>query len=638
MPADSLTGTVIRKNGKWFVNAKSLSNSWDFKSKYADNNVWDADISFDKCPLNNISGWLNDGHVLSGTLTGTANYSSTKDGNIKLSATGLAYDNQPIGDTKLSISLTKEAIKVDSITVYLKEGKAIIWGQVGLSKTVSDTNLNFDIHQLPAGSLLIDGKLILTGKTRSDGFTDFSGNIKSDNFSINKWSTKEIYASIKLYGDTLSINDFICAPYFKGDLNLTFPQKTLKGKFLLQDIPLKKINPLMSGIAKGVLNIKGNILFPELELKYSASGTVFNDVSFDHAGDLKYFNGLLNINNIRLSCGKSFADVSGVIFPKISLKAAFSNVTGDIIKQISNMKSAFGGTFSGEMEVKGSVSRPEISIGAVGNNVSYGDIHLSELKGHAFYSNNIIKLNALDAKYSDSELKLLPASSIDLKKSQFVIKTECRNVHVGPFDVFGGINATGKYDISSKGKIGVLADIFAKNVWINQYNLTDFKTELKLKDGVVEFQPKDKSELKLIGRVDLNQMPQISVHHLRINYENIKELAIEGEIGNDKWDFTVSGKNIEVSAASELAGLTFPCDGSMDINITGKGSLEKPQLEASIDLYKGQISSIPYDNIYFLLSAKKDVITILKSRVTSKGKYSILASGYFAFLRHTRRL
>jgi hypothetical protein len=141
----------------------------------------------------------------------------------------------------------------------------------------------------------------------------------------------------------------------------------------------------------------------------------------------------------------------------------------------------------------------------------------------------------------------------------------------------------------------------------------------------------EKNELNISGVLNLNYLPLVKFDHLKLITGSGRECSIDGEVGEKKWDFIAIGKNMDIFATAELFGLTVPCEGSMNVNFTGKGTTERPEIEAAVDMSNGSISEIPFDNINLQLSSHHDVMTVVKAKLAKKNLFSITVSGFSPF-------
>lgn len=631
MAEDSIGMNVMVKDSMWFVSAISGANGWAAKVRYLDGKDWEASVHLDNSELAGLSPWIPGNHKFQGKATGAAAVSAKGEGTANLSFSGIVYNGNIVGDAVIEAALSSEYARIDRATLYTKNGKINIWGHIGLSENDDKTKLNVNSHQLRVAGRLIDGRLLLQGQLNKAEDWQFSGTMKSGKFRIDNWLTKKLTAGIKASKNGLRLTDFVWEPLVKGKVSADFKSGTLDGAFVFEGLQLENVLEPLKGRAKGILTLKGNLKNPDISLSYTSQSTIYKGYAFDHAGSINFNNGLLSINDLKIQHEKGSVRLDGSISPDMNLRASIVDFPLTTIRGMAKIKNTVSGVISGEVGLKGSLELPEISVNAGSKNIVIDDMEFREFSLGALWKNRVFVVDHALVKYLDSELKLLPDSYIDLKKAKFKVVSECRNIHLGPFDAFGELTVTGDYKHKVGKNLSVNSTLSSQSLWLNQYNLTDFRAQLKFDEGVLTFIPKSGNALKISGIVDLNYLPQIKFYRMKIASGIDREFLIDGEIGRTGWDFMVSGKNMDIAMVAELTGFTEDCSGSLDLNVVGKGSLEHPQIEASIDISNGSISDVPYDSMNFQLSARQDVITILKSRLFKQGQFSIIASGYSPF-------
>ncbi|MBL8024077.1 MAG: translocation/assembly module TamB domain-containing protein [Elusimicrobia bacterium] len=214
------------------------------------------------------------------------------------------------------------------------------------------------------------------------------------------------------------------------------------------------------------------------------------------------------------------------------------------------------------------------------------------------------------------------------KKGQwgFQLKNQLRNIHVGPLQLFGGLALRGKGDVLRKTISGRLG---ASSLWINQQVFDQDLAEVRWSRGRLDFFPIPQAPAFVQGAVRLDRWPQTFFEELTLWETGRPLLVLEGEMGPDRWDFTLGGKGLPAEALLSLADFDWPISGPWNVRVRGVGSLSAPNVRAEVVGGPGKIGPLPYDRLEANTHWVGDQIDVQEIRLSRRKGYLLTGSGRF---------
>lgn len=631
--ADPLTyeAHLRRENSAWFFNARSRVKDWALLGKWKNPGDWYARLALNNFRLYDFSKLTNSNFPIKGNFSGSLEYSSSRIGNIKLKFTQFAYKAHLFEEGNLGINLTPDFAEIKNLFIRSGKGRLSCYGKSGLDSSSNNSMINLTLRNFPVNNKIADGVIQINGDLKKNKEWNFYGYLDSNKFRIDNWHTNKLYAVISANSHSIAIENFVFQPLVSGGLNINFDTKAISGKLSVNNFKIEEIVPQLHGLAQGSAVISGTIKNPAVVFNYSIPKTEYQSIVFSQTGDLVYKNNTLLIQKILLTFETGNIQLAGKLTPNLAVSGRINLIPCSLLKSVTGTKIPVDGFISGYMKAAGDYKNPEIILDVSGKNIYVDKRLLSEFAARLnFYKGNF-RFEYLNAKFADSELKLLPMSSVDLNLHRFNLNTEWRNIHLGPADFFGMLKAKGTWEKTAQDKISISAALFTDNFWINQCNLEKARIDLRYDDEVVTFTPNKSQSLQLSGSIDLNNLEKVRFSSLTINWQNTKTLSMSGIMGKTFWNFSISGDNVSASALGELVDLQAPIEGDMNIDISGRGSVEQPQLEGTLNISNGMINDIPFDKFNLQWTARQDVITLIKGNLAKKDQYSIIASGFAPF-------
>lgn len=631
MPPTSWKFVVEKDTGPWMLSGRSEKNDWEISGRFKDSSDWAARARLTAFQVRDIMLIAAPGKEIAGLVTGTANYSSAnKSGEANAVFEGLSFGKIFEGRGRVAFRVSPEYLTVRDFALYSMKGIAAGNARIGLTAGSNDCNANIRFRNFPAAGALINGPLKLSGEFNAKGGPALTAVLSSPEFKVHDLPARKLKAQIALSGELISVKNLQWEKILSGSIQLTPRNGIIFGKISVRNLSLGYLTDSLNGIFEGDAAISGTASDPNIDLQYSVRDASWKETAFNHSGTLKFSGKSLFCDKIKVISGEDTVEVQGKLYPELDLVCRLPGVTGDRIKRLSGFKGGLSGSFSGEVAIKGPYGDPSVAADITGRNILFNNIALTELQSKGVYRNGSVSFSSAVAKFSDSELRILKDSTVNLKTNSFSMNTELRNVHLGPVDAFGITKLAGAWAESDKGP-SLNVTLNTGNLWLNQYNLDQMSFGIKYRDKVVTFVPNSKQQLKISGNLDTSSWPNLIFQRFAINYDNASSFVLDGTLGKNNWDFSASGKSISASVVSELLDSPAAVEGIADLNIIGKGSIDKPHLEGSLNVSAGTVSEIPFDNLNLQFSARQDVLTIMRARLMKKDQFAVVASGYVPF-------
>ncbi|MBN1621463.1 MAG: translocation/assembly module TamB domain-containing protein [Endomicrobiales bacterium] len=613
------------------LKADSSNNEWNIRSRLANRNDWDFNVKFNKLKSQNILPWFKTNLPLAGEFTGDVVYSSKREGKINISLNNLFYDKTYMGDGRMTFWMTPKVAIIKNLSLHSGKGTITGHGQIGLESGNNPCNIALKFHNYPIKNNLIHGPLEIKGKLHRNALWEFTGKLYSEIFQFSHWPKRSLKAKINISKNEVIISELIWYTLAKGELIFDLNQNIVTGGFQLSNIPLENLVRNMQGYLEGEVDISGKMFSPTIKLKYRVPETKYKSITFTHNGKISLINKSVYFEEVNISTGTSKLELKGRIWPKLTLIGDMYSISPSNIKPLVKLPFNLDGSFTGPIKIDGNLDAPEITMELKAKNILIDKNEIDEIKFKLKTTKSNIEIENLVAKFKDSELHFLKDSIVDLQNKYVDLKTECRNIHLGPIDLFGSLNIKGNWFITLDKKVSITTVIHVKSLWINEHNLIDSTLGLKYENKTLTFLPQKNQELQISGNIDLAGIPQFKFQRLKINWKNEGIFILDGEIGKNKWEFLITGKQSSANALAEVLDLPIPMSGELDINLIGQGSLDKPELEGSLNLYNGQFAYIPFDNLNIQFNAQNDVLTLSNAKLIKKDQYSFRASGYIPF-------
>ncbi|MBN1823979.1 MAG: translocation/assembly module TamB domain-containing protein [Endomicrobiales bacterium] len=569
---------------------------------------------------------------LEGKISGTASYSSSKYGTAKFDSESIKYKDTILNDVKLSLSMTPEYLIAKYVSAKVNDGSVSAQGRTGLKDISNECRIDLEFKDFPlSGRNKLSGRAAFTGTFYRGGDWNLSGQIRSNELKAGRWRTKKFSSYIYVSKKKMEMKEMMWFPFFGGMLSYYQPTKALEGNITVTDFPLWYFEKRVNGILNGNIALGGYLHNPQVTLNYDCINARYGEVEYSHSGRIKYLFGVLAADGVEVRSGTNTVRVAGQLWPKPEITGIIRNLSTDLIGKFQELPEKTSGYFRGKFSAKGEYSAPSIEAEILGKNIMVSGKTLSEVNAKIEYEENKLAVKDALIKYLDSEIKILPDTRVDILNGNFDGKLELRNVSAGPIEIFGPVKLKGGWSTGSDATAMVITRIETDDLWMNQFNLEDFAVDMNYSNRVLTFIPVEKSAVKVSGQVDITSLSSPVFYRFSISTGLTAKFVLDGAVGGDKWDFLATGKNTSVATITELTNLQFPFGGNGDFNIVGKGTLDNPQIEASINLSNGNVSDLAYDNINFQLSVRQNVLSVVQGRLFSEKLFTSVVTGYMPF-------
>ena len=163
-----------------------------------------------------------------------------------------------------------------------------------------------------------------------------------------------------------------------------------------------------------------------------------------------------------------------------------------------------------------------------------------------------------EAKTSEELIRFRPGSFVEFagpKPARLQLGTDIRNLHLGIFTLFGGLDMDGTWQIKPNG-FAIETQAQTHSLFINDYELEEGLLLVDYYDGILKFPAPSHAPRLVTGTIDFHSAPQLKFTDLFISGKDREGLQLSGDIGPALWDFQMAGRGLDMGTLGELAG--FP--------------------------------------------------------------------------------
>lgn len=243
------------------------------------------------------------------------------------------------------------------------------------------------------------------------------------------------------------------------------------------------------------------------------------------------------------------------------------------------------------------------------------------------------------AKTKEEQIRLNPGSFIDLagaREAKAQAGLEIRNLHLGVFTLFGGVDLYGTWQIRPKG-FAVRGGLYTRSLFINDYELEEGHVNADYYDRVLRFHPLPQGPSMITGSVDFRQAPQLRFTDFSISGTDHRGFRMTGDIGPSLWDFRMAGRGLDLGTLGGLAGFPYSLNGTADGTIRGTGDSAHPHVEGSVDLKRGSVLGLSFENGSSAFVWQDDRMTFTRLLLSDPGRYTLSGAGVFPVTSKEKR-
>jgi hypothetical protein len=234
-------------------------------------------------------------------------------------------------------------------------------------------------------------------------------------------------------------------------------------------------------------------------------------------------------------------------------------------------------------------------------------------------------------KTAEEQIRLDRGSFVDFagkKPAELRLAAQIRNLHLGLFTLFGGLDLAGRWQIKPAG-FAIQGDLHTRGLFINDYELEEGHVAADYYDGLLRFDRPARAPALITGSVDVHRTPQLVFKDFFISGKDEQGLRLSGELGPARWDFRLLGTGLDLATLGNLAGFSYPMEGAADVDLRGTGDLQHPHIEGTLRLESGRVLGLAFRSggADFLWQDAR--MTFTRLQLTDPGRYTLTGAGGF---------
>jgi autotransporter translocation and assembly factor TamB len=563
-------------------------------------------------------------------------------GNFKIG--DLALGDLSLGTAQSTVVFNQNKIFQGTISSIAKQGMLHTSWWLDLQKekeNKAEIIINFDRFQsvVPGNSYLLpqlDGRIKCTGWLKYNGQTDFSGDLSSEAFTINK-QPQEITGRISGHKEQVLLKAQLGKAYVLETTIVMQDQPSLNGSLKVNIDNIAQANTIwqikalsrVSGPLQIEADITGTLADPVIKGNLAIGNGSWRALAFDQVTGLwRCQDGIFYLTNLELKKGPGEYLATGKIpFNEespwwLSLQVDQAEVAN--LVQLVTDPADTKGQMQAEVKVTGTRQKPLITGNVLVHNFSYAGLAPSEVSSDFKINNGILTFETLLAEGKESKVYLEKGGTLifgEQGKVAFNGNLSLRNIKLNEVMLFG--------DLAIKGEKEDFT-IFFNNFWINQHQFSGEKIRLNWQDDKIEFLPVANKE-KLITGTILKPAGHEYVLDKIVIFEKGKSVAqASGRIRypqNISLFMNTQEEGISAGLISELLDLKLPVSGRTLFNLEIQGPWSKPEIDCSFQSYEGKIGGLDYNSFSGEFNVKNDLVTLAAAELRGNKRYRVQAKG-----------
>jgi len=516
----------------------------------------------------------------------------------------------------------------------------------------------------------VSGSLNFIGKLAWKKDWGIRGSFSGKDFKYNGEPLGLIGADMSLNRKLVRLSSFHCGNDLKGNFSIELgEQKTISGGIEVDTVKVPHILRLIfaPGEEKSFLNkingkLYSKILFqgllenPQVKGYVDIERGVFPTANFLFKSTFDYSGREINLESAELKFvpgGRVFAK-GKIDFNKPEpweINVAMEHL------QFSRLQSLFGernlntfGEVNGNLRLHGAFARPRLKAELESENIGVNSLHVDTLKTE-FRMEKVTEeederielvFDSFQAGFGKSLLRLAREGrvkfSLSRKLAEFSLFSEFRNINLAKMSIFGAVELSGVADFSTDSPV-LEVKLSTRNLWVNRHNFETAKLRLSYRDRKLFFLPVAEETFQLLGEIDFERVDSFNVKLLEFFEGKDKLVGINGNADlSGPIDLTVQGREGKIAASlvGELLNVKIPLTGKSGFDLKlSRTSIKKEkgrfydslQMEGQIDIAKGSIGNLLFDDFHALIKADGDSINLMELAINKKEEYRIKCWG-----------
>ncbi len=624
------TASLLQTGGSWFFKGITSGRALQVNCRFFSDGQWDAAAILRQVPIDNVMVWTGISAAPHGIVSGDISYASRGNGKAKFQLKNVQWPGGSADSAVMDIALMPD--RAELVSCDIRSGGGSIGARGSMEKAKGKPlafafDLNF--NKYPFYGRPASGAAALTG-TLFKGLSNFAVRLNGKDLAWGPWAAKELAIPLNADSDRLEIQGFKWDRMARGNVSFARNTRVLDGEIFLSGVPVENLTDQAKGDLSGKLSIRGDLSRPSILYDYSAEDLYYRGVPGKASGTLFLNRNAISTPRTTLSVGAGTVIVNGSIWPKLSAAASVKDVPLTVLQAAGAGKDDFKGTLSGTVDARGTLKDPRLTADITGNGIRAGSLAVNDLASRFTLSASSAAVDSFSARLKDAEFRVAGGSSVDFRKRTFYVKTDWRNINTGPAVLFGALSFAGSWKNGKDREPVVWGTLTTDNFWINQYHAVTASIGLRYRCKTLTLEPVKGQPLSLTGAADLDQQGSVALRDIVLSREG-RRVEARGTIGSKKWDVRISARKADAGALGEIFDLPVSLTGDIDADITGRGSVNAPDLGVSLSVTNGSIGDLPFDMLSIRGTARGDDLVLEEARMTRKNKYSAVASGTAPF-------
>ncbi|MDI6641502.1 MAG: translocation/assembly module TamB domain-containing protein, partial [Elusimicrobiota bacterium] len=284
---------------------------------------------------------------------------------------------------------------------------------------------------------------------------------------------------------------------------------------------------------------------------------------------------------------------------------------------------------------EGKIANPVVILNVNATNVDYSGpllpakISSAELRAKFTKNFKQIKIDKFKLE-SDEQTIAVVSNKIDISKpnkGNFDAIVELQNYKMGPVVFFGKTSFIGNWN--KKDTVFYLNSVVKpENLWVNQQRIrkVTFNVDCSVDDQktLVKFSRVAGEQFAPLGKIEIaNNKIKFSGVKLK---QGMTLCKLNGAYSKDKCNISIEGNNVDAETLLGLINTQIHLSGRVDFTIVVRGSVDKPYIAGTVNIFAGEFYSVPFTNANLQFAYSNYVLKLVNGKVVriDKGEEQLL--------------
>lgn len=619
--------------------AETLQKDLSAHVSFLPGGAWSVSIDAERFPAANLVPWFYPEIQTSGTLSGKATYNSrSRQGYIDVRVLGPSLNDFAARHAEIVADIDPQRFLLKRCSIRASSGTLTASGSLTLPETGSgEGRFILAIKDFGSGNFRGNAMSELNGTLTRGKAWEFAGKITGHDIWVNDLSPQRLSAEFRCSSRQVQLSEIALGTLARGQLFVNIADRTLQAAIDISGLNLKDIFigipelelPLSASIAA-----RGSIHMPETTIRLSSPEGTYRGEPFSCSA-LFHCTGVNRVRceNAVVRSGRTVITCNGALLPGLSAELQVQNLSCATASSILRLPVRCSGEAQGTVVARGTFASPRADVDVAIKDASVGRVRAGEVRAAFQASPSGIHVRTGLIKTAVSEIRCKQGTQVDLAKHAYKGVFEVVGLRLGPVDIFTSTCVvSGMWTTSDRTITSITADMRARNVWLNKTMVPAVNSTVVYRGNTITFAPVTGTGLGFDGTLSISTANSVTSSSFVFTHPaSGSSIELSGTFDGDMSDMRMSARHLDAELCADVLELPFTTRGTISAEASLSGSVDRPVCDVTLNAENGSVGGLPFDRLACVISARQDVLTIVKAEMLSAAHYTMGASGYMPF-------